>query len=48
MGNLFDELQYVTICDECDTLATLSAVGDTITIVQCACVQQLFTTPENN
>jgi hypothetical protein len=47
MGNILDELQYVTICDECDTLATLSAVGDTITITQCACVQ-LFTTPENN
>ena len=46
MGNLFDELQYVTLCDNCNTLATLSAVGDTIKIVKCACVQQLFTTPE--
>jgi hypothetical protein len=47
MGNLFDELKYVTLCDECNTLATLSVVGDTIELVQCACVK-LFTTPENN
>ena len=47
MGNLFDELQYITLCDECNTLATLSVVGDTIKLIQCACVQ-LFTTPENN
>jgi hypothetical protein len=47
MENLFDELQYVTLCDECHTLATLSVVGDTIKLVQCSCVQ-LFTTPENN
>ena len=47
MGNLMDELKYVTICDECETLATLSVVGDTIRITQCQCVK-LFTTPENN
>jgi len=45
MGNLFDELQYITLCDECHTLATLSVEGDTIKLVQCACVK-LFTTPE--
>lgn len=33
------------LCDNCDTLATLSVVGDTITIQKCACVS-LFTTPE--
>jgi len=47
MGNLFDELSNVFICDNCDTLATVSVAGDTINITQCACVQ-LFTTPENN
>jgi hypothetical protein len=45
MGNLFDELTNVFICDECDTLATVSMSGNTITIIECACVQ-LFTTPE--
>jgi hypothetical protein len=35
------------ICDNCDTLATVSVGTDTIKITQCACVQ-LFTTPENN
>jgi len=38
---------YITLCDECNTLATVSVVGDTIELVQCACVK-LFTTPENN
>jgi len=38
MGNLFDELENVFICDGCDTLATVSVHGDTITITQCACV----------
>ena len=28
----------IFLCDECDTLATLSVVGDTITIQQCACL----------
>jgi len=28
----------IFLCNECDCLATLSVVGDTITIQQCACV----------
>lgn len=27
----------IFICDDCDTLATLSVVGDTITLVPCKC-----------
>lgn len=38
MANIFDELEGVFICDTCDTLATMSVVGDTIQITQCACV----------
>ncbi len=37
MGNLFDELKNVFICDNCDTLATVSAQGDTIKITKCEC-----------
>jgi hypothetical protein len=38
MGNFFDELQNVFICDGCDTLATVSMSSDTITVQQCECV----------
>ncbi len=34
MGNLSE----IFICDECDTLATMSVQGDTITISQCQCL----------
>jgi len=37
---------YITLCDNCNTLATLSVVGDTIELVQCACVK-LSTTQTN-
>jgi hypothetical protein len=37
----------IFLCDNCDTLATVSVVSDTITITKCACAQ-LFTTPETN
>jgi hypothetical protein len=47
MGNILDELKNVFLCIDCDTLATLSEVGDTIIINQCECVA-LFTTQENN
>jgi hypothetical protein len=43
MGNIMDELDYVYICDECDTLATVIHEGNTITITQCECVSK-----ENN
>ena len=33
-----DELEGVFICDECDTLATVSVVNDTITLVKCQCL----------
>ena len=38
MGNFFDELENVFICDGCDTLATVSMAGNTISITQCECV----------
>jgi hypothetical protein len=38
MGNFFDELQNVFICDGCDTLATVSQSGNTITINKCECL----------
>jgi hypothetical protein len=38
MGNLMDELEGVFICDECDTLATMSVQGDTIILSQCQCL----------
>jgi len=38
MGNFFDELENVFICDSCDTLATVSMHGNTITVNQCECV----------
>jgi len=37
MGNLADELN-IFICDECDTLAEMSVVGDTISITKCKCL----------
>jgi hypothetical protein len=43
MGNIMDELDFIYICDECDTLATVTMQGNTITINQCSC-----TTKENN
>ncbi len=42
MGNIMDEFDYVYICDECDTLATVIQQGNTITINKCLC-----TTKEN-
>lgn len=38
MGNYFDELENVFICDGCDTLATVSVHGDIIMVNQCECV----------
>ena len=38
MGNLMDELSNVFICDECDTLATVSVQGDTIQLNKCKCL----------
>jgi len=38
MGNLLDNLSNVFLCDECDTLATVSVLNDKITIQQCACL----------
>ena len=38
MGNLMDELSNVFICDECDTLATMSVQGDTIQLNKCKCL----------
>jgi len=38
MGNIMENLEGVFICDECDTLATMSVQGDTITISQCQCL----------
>jgi hypothetical protein len=43
MGNIMDELDFIYICDECDTLATVIHEGNTITITQCECVSK-----ENN
>jgi hypothetical protein len=37
MGNLMDSLDGVFICDECDTLATVSVIADTIKITKCFC-----------
>jgi len=31
-------LKEIFICDNCDTLATVSVVSDTITISQCQCL----------
>jgi len=38
MGNLMDEIKGVFICEDCDTLATVSVDSDTITINPCKCV----------
>jgi hypothetical protein len=38
MGNLLDNLSNVFLCDGCDTIATVSVQGDTITIQKCACL----------
>ena len=43
MGNFIDTFDYVHICDECDTIATVIRQGNTITISPCLC-----TTKENN
>ena len=40
MGNLMDELDFIYICDECDTLATVIRQGNTITINQCQCSKE--------
>jgi hypothetical protein len=34
MGNVSE----IFICDECDTLATMSVVGDKITLNKCKCL----------
>ena len=34
MGNLIE----ILICDECDTLATVSVLGDTIQLNKCKCL----------
>ena len=33
-----DKLEGVFICDECDTLATVSVQGDTIQLNKCKCL----------
>ena len=38
MGNLFDEIAGMWICDNCDTLATVTYGTDSIVINQCECV----------
>ena len=38
MGNFLDELSNVFLCDECDTLATMSVQGDTIQLNKCQCL----------
>ena len=38
MGNLLDDLAGVFLCDNCDTLATVTKEGNTITINKCQCV----------
>lgn len=43
MGNIMDELDFIYICDDCETLASVIQKGNTITINQCQC-----TTKENN
>ena len=43
MGNIVELFDYLYICDECDTLATVIHEGNTITINQCECVSK-----ENN
>ena len=45
MGNIMDELDFIYICDECDTLASVTMQGNTITLNQCLCTT---TTKENN
>ena len=35
----------IFLCDNCDTLAVVSQVNDTITIQKCSCVS-IFNTPE--
>lgn len=37
MGNIMDELDFIYICDECETLASVIRQGNTITINQCSC-----------
>ena len=40
MGNIMDELDFIYICDECDTLATVIHEGNTITINPCQCIKE--------
>jgi hypothetical protein len=35
---MMSKLKEILICDECDTLATVSVESDTITISQCQCL----------
>lgn len=37
MGNIMDELDFIYICDDCETLASVIQKGNTITINQCLC-----------
>jgi hypothetical protein len=39
MGNIIDEIAGMWICDNCDTLAVVSVLTDTIAIQQCECVK---------
>lgn len=38
MGNLMDNLNNVFVCDDCETLASVSVLGDTITLNKCKCL----------
>ena len=38
MGYVKNSLDGIFLCDNCDTLATVSSEGNTITINQCECV----------
>ena len=38
MGMVKDSLDGIFLCDNCDTLATVSVHGDTIMVNQCECV----------
>ena len=40
MGNIIDDLDYVYVCDSCDTLATVAHDGNTITITPCLCTKE--------
>ena len=38
MGYVKNNLDGIFLCDNCDTLATVSSEGNTITINKCECV----------